>query len=998
MSSPSTSSDTWQDASKGLLATALFSHAIASPGQLSPWPLFVVFLGNLLWQLIPSIRTSKAASLLLRTSPATAATLLFLASDWGIASFGTNWIPWILAALPLAASTLSSKAPELRTLVLFASLSFSSFVVSITIATFPEFGLRDLGPTLFFVGALELLRSDRPFLKKQPLHLELLLGLILSWQITLATASWILSAAALTLCAGSYLKRQHQITRNSEEQPSSQATRMSRPSSILPLSLTILAILAIGTASFWGLRHIPFWAERLASRTYTVSSNLAHAALRISEKDSLKTKKPDPQRAGTPTPPSQALQTATKPLDAPPDTLEKLTPRPSWTTPIPRTPPPSSPEKKPVNVTIEGSKNDYIPPFEREPLSLGSSSPLRPHPETSDPLEEFAQLEVPVQLEMPVPPPPNKAPSSIADKPQEKANPPPAVPAPAIAKPSPRREIPDRPRIAQEVFETVSPLASSSLRGKILFTATFERPGDAPDRLYLRSDVLDTVTPSSFATDSSRTAISIPFIDGEARLAEPIRGQAIRLSTFGRIVDKLPAPIDFEVIQSASLQELLFRPSAGLIGIATELPRIELTFLGASLSARPSLVLPTDQVDAFRQEMTQLPLSQDQRDYLQKLSFDVAGKSFGPAWFARRFQTYAAKSHPYSADFSVEPNGEHNIVAWLKQKGPGICSHYAGAFTLLARARGIPTRIVVGYASDEFDKAAGHFIVRPTHAHAWVEYLDANNRWIHFDPTPPGLLPYVELQTLEEAIAQVNAFQATEQADPQGASEAEPEASGNELETPAAPSAPETSLASSNELDAMLDALAGQRSIPPEQADNPSQSPASTQADSPNQASTLESGKDPAPSEDSMRIREANTASAKLEPGKRVAPTSDAPAPIPAAEDASPLPGAAKAFDAAVQALPWLLAAGALIAGSAWVAARGRRAPQMLHAKRTHKLRTQAGRLLAQAEKAMQARSALQAPEWLELRGALTAQRYSPKIDPQSLKALAKRYKALAKD
>jgi transglutaminase-like putative cysteine protease len=64
----------------------------------------------------------------------------------------------------------------------------------------------------------------------------------------------------------------------------------------------------------------------------------------------------------------------------------------------------------------------------------------------------------------------------------------------------------------------------------------------------------------------------------------------------------------------------------------------------------------------------------------------------------------------------------------------GFCGHYASAFTLLARAAGIPARVVTGYQGAEFNPLGNYWIVRQSNAHAWTEaWLDG--RWVRFDPT-----------------------------------------------------------------------------------------------------------------------------------------------------------------------------------------------------------------------------------------------------------------------
>ncbi|MDP6675584.1 MAG: DUF3488 and transglutaminase-like domain-containing protein [Gammaproteobacteria bacterium] len=78
--------------------------------------------------------------------------------------------------------------------------------------------------------------------------------------------------------------------------------------------------------------------------------------------------------------------------------------------------------------------------------------------------------------------------------------------------------------------------------------------------------------------------------------------------------------------------------------------------------------------------------------------------------------------------------GADPIDEFLFDTRRGFCGHYASAFTLLARAGGIPARIVTGYQGAELNPLGNYWIVRQSDAHAWVEvWLDG--RWIHFDPT-----------------------------------------------------------------------------------------------------------------------------------------------------------------------------------------------------------------------------------------------------------------------
>jgi transglutaminase-like putative cysteine protease len=65
----------------------------------------------------------------------------------------------------------------------------------------------------------------------------------------------------------------------------------------------------------------------------------------------------------------------------------------------------------------------------------------------------------------------------------------------------------------------------------------------------------------------------------------------------------------------------------------------------------------------------------------------------------------------------------------------GFCEHFASAFTVMARAAGIPARVVTGYQGGEFNPMGGYLIVRQSDAHAWSEVWLEGRGWVRVDPT-----------------------------------------------------------------------------------------------------------------------------------------------------------------------------------------------------------------------------------------------------------------------
>lgn len=65
------------------------------------------------------------------------------------------------------------------------------------------------------------------------------------------------------------------------------------------------------------------------------------------------------------------------------------------------------------------------------------------------------------------------------------------------------------------------------------------------------------------------------------------------------------------------------------------------------------------------------------------------------------------------------------------QSGSGVCQEYAGLFVAMARANGIPARMVYGWARNTGLSGA----LNGSNRHVWAEYYDAEKGWVAVDPT-----------------------------------------------------------------------------------------------------------------------------------------------------------------------------------------------------------------------------------------------------------------------
>ena len=90
----------------------------------------------------------------------------------------------------------------------------------------------------------------------------------------------------------------------------------------------------------------------------------------------------------------------------------------------------------------------------------------------------------------------------------------------------------------------------------------------------------------------------------------------------------------------------------------------------------------------------------------------------------------------YVYDNEYEPDDE-SIAYFLFTSKRGNCTNYATSMTLMARMLGLPARYVEGFAAYEKNER-GEFVVRDSHAHAFVEVFITGIGWMTFDPTVPG--------------------------------------------------------------------------------------------------------------------------------------------------------------------------------------------------------------------------------------------------------------------
>jgi len=78
------------------------------------------------------------------------------------------------------------------------------------------------------------------------------------------------------------------------------------------------------------------------------------------------------------------------------------------------------------------------------------------------------------------------------------------------------------------------------------------------------------------------------------------------------------------------------------------------------------------------------------------------------------------------------------LAFFLFERKKGHCEYFASAMAVMLRTQRIPTRVITGFRTGEFNDLSGQYVVRASNAHAWVEAYFPGAGWVSFDPTPGG--------------------------------------------------------------------------------------------------------------------------------------------------------------------------------------------------------------------------------------------------------------------
>lgn len=131
-----------------------------------------------------------------------------------------------------------------------------------------------------------------------------------------------------------------------------------------------------------------------------------------------------------------------------------------------------------------------------------------------------------------------------------------------------------------------------------------------------------------------------------------------------------------------------------------------------------------------------------------------------------------------------------DAVARFLEVKEGYCVHFAGAFALMARTLGMPTRIVVGFLPGDFtgDSIDGMRVTEATtgQLHAWPEVHFDGIGWVPFEPTKslgtPTRFASAGTDTADDGGTDVGGSTPTPTATPSATAGASPSAAGRDTD------------------------------------------------------------------------------------------------------------------------------------------------------------------------------------------------------------------------
>ena len=122
-------------------------------------------------------------------------------------------------------------------------------------------------------------------------------------------------------------------------------------------------------------------------------------------------------------------------------------------------------------------------------------------------------------------------------------------------------------------------------------------------------------------------------------------------------------------------------------------------------------------------------------DTLQERGLDLDAE---PLQIAEALADHLMTDYRYALENPQSAGRRDPVVEFLFDHRRGHCELFASGLAAMLRSVDIPARVITGYHVSEYNRIGGYYVVRRSHAHAWVEApVGPGGAWVTLDATPP---------------------------------------------------------------------------------------------------------------------------------------------------------------------------------------------------------------------------------------------------------------------
>lgn len=286
------------------------------------------------------------------------------------------------------------------------------------------------------------------------------------------------------------------------------------------------------------------------------------------------------------------------------------------------------------------------------------------------------------------------------------------------------------------ISDTMAPgdVVDLTQSGKLAFRVSFEGDVPPPEARYWRGLVM-----SEFDGRTWRRH-DYDFLPGE-RAVDLYRDQPSSWRMSNLLMGENVPVYQYELLMEETHQSWLFTlglPVTVSMGQAWGITRDHTLFTLKPMRERNAMTItsadlpmPQSTLHAFVQRRY-LALPEGYNPRTLALAKSWMAERDSADFFVEKFRQWVASRFVYT----LQPPGlgRDSVDEFLFTTQQGFCEHFASSFVVMARAAGIPARVVTGYQGGELSVDGQYLLVHQMDAHAWAE-LWIDGQWQRIDPT-----------------------------------------------------------------------------------------------------------------------------------------------------------------------------------------------------------------------------------------------------------------------